>query len=90
MRYSFALPNPWPYARGTVRSTPVDAGANHPGEFVAGSSFHLLTHVFKDDGVGLLNRRVERSAMGRRLDQRKCLGGAVVFDLLPSDTASVG
>ncbi len=54
-----------------VRSTPVDAGANHLGEFVAGSSLHVSTHLLKDDGVGLLNRRIERSALGRRLDERE-------------------
>src|SRR6187399_1565840 len=72
-----------------VRSTPVDAGANHLGEFVAGSSLHRSTHFLKDDGVGLLNRRIERSPLGRPLDERKCLDRPVVFDQLPSDTTSI-
>ena len=72
-----------------VRSTPVDAGANHLGEFVAGSSLHLLTHFLKDDGVGLLNRRIERSALRRALDERKRLDRPVIFDQLPSETTSI-
>src|SRR6187399_3698185 len=72
-----------------VRSTPVDAGTNHLGELVAGSSLHLLPHLLKDDGVGLLNRRIERSALGRRLDERKCLGRPAVFDQLPGNTAGI-
>ena len=36
-----------------------------------------------------LNRRVERSALGRLLDERKCLDCPVVFDQLPSDTTSI-
>lgn len=51
-----------------VRSTPVDAGANHLGELVTGTSLHLSTHLLKDNGVGLLNRRIERSALRRRLN----------------------
>lgn len=56
---------------------------------MAGLSLDLSIHFLKDDGIGLLNRRIERSALGRRLDERKGLDRPVIFDQLPSDTTSI-
>ena len=56
---------------------------------MAGSTLHLFAHLLKDDRVGLLNRRIERSAVGSRFDDRKRLHRPIVFDQLPREAAIV-